>query len=106
VLVLVVPPFATLTRSCHTVTRLLLPLLLLFYVFFFLHELNARGRRNRVLPCFKITGYGNSKPVPPPPPWLDLKRVFTPIEYSSQQNEGYIFITVFSKDSEKRIHWA
>ena len=69
-LVLVVPPDATLTRSCHTVTtRLLLPLLLLFYVFsFFLHELNARGRRNRVSSCVKITGYGNSKPVPPPPP--------------------------------------
>jgi len=41
-----------------------------------------------------------------PPRWLDLKRVFTPIEYSSQQNRGYILITVFSKDSEKRIHWA
>jgi len=60
VLVLVVPPFATLTRSCHTVTRLLLPLLLLFYVFsFFLHELNARGRRNMVSSCVEITGYGN-----------------------------------------------
>ena len=105
-LVLVVPPFATLTRSCHTVTRLLLPLLLLFYVFsFFLHGLNARGRRNRVSSCVKITGYGNSKPVPPPP-WLDLKRVFTAIEYSSQRNGKHILITVFSKDSEKRIHWA
>ena len=41
-----------------------------------------------------------------PPRWLDLKRVFTPIEYSSQQNGGYIFITVFSKESEKCIHWA
>ena len=68
-LVLVVPPDATLTRSCHSVSRLLLPLLLLFYVFsFVLHELNARGRRNRVLSCFKNAGYGNPKPVPPPPP--------------------------------------
>ena len=65
----------------------------------------GRGR-NPLLSCFKMTGYGNSKPVPPPPPWLDRKRLFTPIEYSSQQNGGYIFITVFSKESEKRIHWA
>ena len=41
-----------------------------------------------------------------PPRWLDLKRIFTPIEYSSQQYGGYILITVFSKESEKRIHWA
>ena len=40
-----------------------------FGFFFFFHELNTRrGRRIRVLSCFKIAGYGNSKPVPPPPP--------------------------------------
>ena len=41
-----------------------------------------------------------------PPRWLDLKRLFTPIEYSSQQYGGYILITVFSKEFEKRTHWA
>jgi len=30
-----------------------------FGFYFFLHELNARGRRNRVSSCFKIAGYGN-----------------------------------------------
>ena len=36
----------------------------------------------------------------------DQKRFFTPIEYSSQQYGEYILITVFSKESEKLIHWA
>ena len=93
------PVFAatTTSKSCSNAIRQLLPLVVLIC--------GGRGR-NPLLPCLKITGYGNSKPVPPPPSWLDLKRVFTPIEYSSQQNGWNIFITVFSKDSEKRIHWA
>ena len=49
----------------------LLTLLVLFYVFF-VHECGRR--RNRVSSCFKIAGYGNSKPVPPPPPTLQMAR--------------------------------